>query len=232
MHWVRTSGGYQLMMLPLHGIGNKDGQGEAVKVLAYNKPGGFEDEWQDMVIDQSMHLTHNFDVIDQGGPESLLIGGKEGAKIVAFKKNKWSAGKPIISDHPFGEIRNSELFIAGIQPMHGNELVIYRKQKIRTVLDNTLNQGHALALADLLGQDTDQIVVGWREENEAGEMGIKLFMASDQSLNNWESVWIDKNGMACEDLKVADLDGDGRLDIIASGRSTRNLKVYWNRSEI
>jgi hypothetical protein len=116
--------------------------------------------------------------------------------------------------------------------MHGNELVIYRKQKIRTVLDNTLNQGHALALADLLGQDTDQIVVGWREENEAGEMGIKLFMASDQSLNNWESVWIDKNGMACEDLKVADLDGDGRLDIIASGRSTRNLKVYWNRSEI
>lgn len=232
MQWVRTSAGYQLVMLPLHGIGNKDGQGEAVKVLVYNNPGGFDDEWNDMVIDQSMHLTHNFDVIDQGGPESLLIGGKEGAKIVDFKKNKWSAGKPIISDNAFGEIRNSELFIAGIQPMHGNELVIYRKQKTRTVLDNTLKQGHALALADLLGQGTDQIVVGWREENDAGEMGIKLFMASDQTLNNWESVWIDKNGMACEDLKVADLDGDGRLDIIASGRSTKNLKIYWNRSEI
>jgi hypothetical protein len=36
--------------------------------------------------------------------------------------------------------------------------------------------------------------------------------------------------MACEDLKIADLNGDGKPDIIAAGRSTHNLKVYWNRS--
>jgi hypothetical protein len=35
--------------------------------------------------------------------------------------------------------------------------------------------------------------------------------------------------MACEDLKVADLDDDGDLDIIAAGRSTQNLKIYWNK---
>jgi hypothetical protein len=55
-------------------------------------------------------------------------------------------------------------------------------------------------------------------------------MASDPEMKNWESVWIDKNGMACEDLKIADLNGDGRLDIIAAGRSTQNLKVYWNET--
>jgi len=36
--------------------------------------------------------------------------------------------------------------------------------------------------------------------------------------------------MACEDLKLADLDGDGWQDIIAAGRSTQNLKVYWNKN--
>ena len=28
---------------------------------------------------------------------------------------------------------------------------------------------------------------------------------------------------------AADLDGDGRLDIVAGGRSTHNVKIYWNR---
>lgn len=41
--------------------------------------------------------------------------------------------------------------------------------------------------------------------------------------------FVDENNMACEDLRVADLDADGRLDIVASGRSTHNLIIYWNR---
>jgi hypothetical protein len=36
--------------------------------------------------------------------------------------------------------------------------------------------------------------------------------------------------MACEDLQVADLDGDGRLDIVAAGRATHNHKIYFNES--
>jgi hypothetical protein len=37
--------------------------------------------------------------------------------------------------------------------------------------------------------------------------------------------------MACEDLQVMDLNADGKLDIVASGRATHNLKVYWNISK-
>jgi hypothetical protein len=37
--------------------------------------------------------------------------------------------------------------------------------------------------------------------------------------------------MACEDLKVADLDGDGRPEIIAAGRATKNVIIYWNETE-
>jgi hypothetical protein len=36
--------------------------------------------------------------------------------------------------------------------------------------------------------------------------------------------------MATEDARLADLNGDGRLDVIAAGRDTHNLKVYWNRA--
>ena len=37
--------------------------------------------------------------------------------------------------------------------------------------------------------------------------------------------------MACEDLCLADLNADGNLDIIASGRATKNVKIYWNETE-
>jgi hypothetical protein len=35
--------------------------------------------------------------------------------------------------------------------------------------------------------------------------------------------------MGCEDAVAADLDADGRPDIIAGGRATHNVKIYWNR---
>ena len=41
---------------------------------------------------------------------------------------------------------------------------------------------------------------------------------------------IDDGGMATEDLVVADLNGDKRPDIVASGRATRNVKIYWNET--
>ena len=30
--------------------------------------------------------------------------------------------------------------------------------------------------------------------------------------------------------QLADLDGDGKLDIIASGRATKNVKIYFNET--
>ena len=35
--------------------------------------------------------------------------------------------------------------------------------------------------------------------------------------------------IACEDLRLADMNGDGRLDVVASGRATHNLVVYYGR---
>jgi hypothetical protein len=35
--------------------------------------------------------------------------------------------------------------------------------------------------------------------------------------------------IACEDTLAADLDADGRPDLVAGGRATHNVKIYWNR---
>jgi hypothetical protein len=243
MRWVKASGNkYHLVVLPLHGRGNKGGEGKGVRVFAYEKPANAEKPWKLALIDETMHLTHNLDVVAKGNSETLYIGGKEGIKAFSFQGNKWIAASGdgwVVRDKSFGELRSGGpgLLLAGIEPMHGNELTVYTtsagkagdaENPQRMILTSDLNQGHALAVADLLGRGNKQIVVGWREPNKDGKVGVKMFSTGADS--GWQEEWIDDNGMACEDLQVADLNGDGKLDIIAAGRASHNLKIYWNRN--
>jgi len=116
--------------------------------------------------------------------------------------------------------------------MHGNEVAVYLMgdEPQRFLLDDTLNQGHALATADLLGLGRDQIIAGWRNSDDDGRVGIKLFVPLDETGTQWETFLIDDNTMVTENLIIADLDGDGRPEIIAAGRATNNLIIYWNRT--
>ena len=99
------------------------------------------------------------------------------------------------------------------------------------MIDDNIKEGHALAVADFLGRGTDQIIAGWRSPNKDSLTGIKLYIKKDASGNQWESQWVDQNGIACEDIQVMDLNQDGKPDIVASGRATHNIKVYWNKSK-
>ncbi len=234
MHWVQTTNNkYQLVVLPLHGRGNSNGEGDGVKVFAYQMPDNPADPWKLSLIDKTMHLTHNFDRVGVGASEQLYIGGKEGIKAFSYQNRNWITPETgIISGHSFGEVRVGQIddkrFIAGVEPLHGNELTVYLPgSNQRIVLTDELMQGHALATGDFLNSGIDQIVVGWREANADQEMGIKIFVAADAQGTRWNGYWVDKNGMACEDLKVADLNGDGKMDIIAAGRDSHNLKIYW-----
>ncbi len=254
MRWVHCGEGrWALVVLPLHGRGNKNGGGtNGVKISAYLPPNNLSvaADWKLVTIDDSLHVTHNFDQHREGDRDVLLIGGKEAVlqAVPADSGNVWKTERLTIRDGadspapltPFpgtGEIRflncrRGVFDIAAVEPFHGNALAVYswvaaEKNWQRRILTNALNQGHALGTADFLGTGRDQIVVGWREPNAERKVGIKLF--SDDGNGAWSSAWIDENRMACEDLKIADLDGDGKSDIIAAGRATKNVVIYWNR---
>ena len=246
MRWARaTQNKYHLIVLPLHGRGNKGGEGKGVRVFAYEMPADpVKQPWKLMLLDESMHLTHNLDVVPQGNADLVYIGGKEGVKTFQYQRNRWVSpkGAPwLISGRSFGEVRatNDGDLIAGVEPMHGNELTVYTspskgpvtaEKQLRTVLTSDLDQGHALAVGDLLGIGNTQVVIGWREPNKDSKVGVKIYVPTGSDQMEWREHWIDDNGMACEDLQVADLNADGKPEIIAAGRASHNLKIYWNRN--
>ncbi len=62
MKWVRRGNKedgkprYDLVVVPLHGRGNKNGEGAGVKVLAYQMPTNPKDEWKtEVVCDDTAH---------------------------------------------------------------------------------------------------------------------------------------------------------------------------------
>jgi hypothetical protein len=246
MRWVKTGEGqFVLVVAPLHGRGNRNGEGVGCRLLAYHPPQEADGEWQTSTIDDAFHMTHNFDPCvwdNDASSEALLYIGKEGAKLIRWTDGKWQ-GETIDRIGGGGEIRmglgrEGARFVATIEPMHGSHLVVYpsnhtgqsKGEKVglrdRVVLEAGYNGGHAIVTGDLLGLGSDQVVAGWRLPDQDKKVGVKLYWSAPEG---WQSMWIDENGMATEDLRLADLDGDGRLDIIAAGRATNNLKVYWNR---
>ncbi len=244
MHWVKNPAGkFELIVKPLHGRGDNaaTGEGAGGLVLAYSVPADPKQEWKTSVVSDFMHKTHNFQPVnwDNDPEHELLIGGKEGVWWFGRSTGQWK--KRQFTDQPAGEVRDGKLpngrrFLATIEPMHGNIVAFYAQPASgkglweRTRLDDTLKDGHALAIGDLLGNGTPQIVAGWRAMNPKGEPGIRLFTPLDAEGHQWKSFPISGPEVAVEDLKLADLDGDGKLDIIAAGRQTKNLRIFFNQT--
>jgi len=249
MRWVRNAqNNFDLIVVPLHGRGNNpgNGTGDPVKVLAYKKPANPKDPWTTEVLDSSMHKTHNFDPVqwDVNPAQEILFAGKEGVflwkqgaaeRVMTQLSGSESGGAGEVR---LGKLPNGRRFFGTVEPMHGTNLVLYtepphwdgKKLWQRTILDSSLVDGHALACGDLARSGSDQIVVGWRAMGKPGvKVGIKQFTPLDSGGEHWKETLIDDNTMACEDLCLADLDGDGRLDIIAAGRATKNVKIYFNQ---
>ncbi|MBX9623169.1 MAG: VCBS repeat-containing protein [Gemmataceae bacterium] len=135
---------------------------------------------------------------------------------------------------------------ASIEPWHGNQVVTYTRPPAdelprkwdRHVIDNKLRWGHAVWFADLDGDGTDELVIGVRDDPNpkagdtfADRRGVRVYKCVDGKGARWDRLLVDPGGVAVEDLTVADLDADGRPDIVACGRQTKNVKIYWNQGK-
>jgi hypothetical protein len=251
IRWVKDPSGWALWSVPLHGRGNKDGQGAGVRIQRLRPAADRRQPWTVETVSDQWHKTHNFDPVIRAGASSvneMLVGSAEGAfrGVLVGAGAAGAAGGPVSwtqvggpDNGGVGEIRSlgdASGSVVGISPMHGNQLVVFhppapgsKAMGRREVVDDGLIDGHALACGDLLGIGQPQIVAGWRAMGRprSVKVGVALYVPV---AGRWLKVSVDDDGMACEDLALADLDGDGRLDIVASGRSTHNLKVYFNES--
>lgn len=238
MHWLRSvTDKMQLVVLPLHGVNNKSAKGTDVKISVFEIDQGMPKLIEK--VDSEMHATHNFDLAEDeafGDQEFMLVAGAEGY-LAALPSGESIQLVSTPQSKGAGEVRRyptDERIFVGIEPMHGTDVVMYtmigESEWEKDVIDATLNQGHALAAANLFGSDVPEIIAGWRGEDAQKRTGIKIY-SRDTDKDAWTTHLLDDNEIACEDLKAVDLNGDGKVDIVGAGRGSKNVVVYWNESE-
>ncbi len=194
----------------------------------------------------------------RGGPISsnILVTSYDGVHLIASGKDKWTTtkigagnqanlkGNRGASEIKIGRVGERAEVIATIEPWHGNQVVTYTPPKAgeklweRHVIDEQLRWGHAVWFADLDGDGTDELIIGVRDDPnpKVGDTfkerrGGRVYKCTDGKGAKWERHVLDDGGVAVEDLTAADLDGDGKIDIIAVGRQTGNVKIYWNQGK-
>jgi hypothetical protein len=248
------TGKKSVMVAPLMGRGATKERnwldGRPVRLLEFNVPQDpTKVPWESIVIDdESFHVVHNFRAgIGRHGLE-FDIASYEGISSYSWHRLRREVegdqsnptGSRGVSELALGRINaNHGNMWATIEPWHGDQVVAHYYTKdlqkpTRVVVDNRLKWGHAIACEDLDGDSDMEIIAGVRDDlsKKAGERrGVRIYKCTDGKGEKWDRQIVDDGGIACEDLVVHDLDGDGRPDIIATGRQTGNVRIYWNRKE-
>ncbi len=256
---VKGTGKKQLVVAPLQGRGTRPpnwGEGQGARVLVYDVPvDPTSKEWPVETAVKELHTVHNLQLVDMNGDrqDDILLACWEGVfRLARNGEGKWSrtqlgsgnqgtSPNKGASEVKIGRTAEGTPLIATIEPWHGYQVVIYIPDReggglwTRKVIAEPFQWGHAVWWANLDDDKEDELIVGQRDSNKEGSPGprgpgIFVFdLKNGPGLPAFDRITVDDGGMACEDALAADLDGDGRTDIIAGGRATHNVKIYWNR---
>jgi len=248
VRWVDIDGDgkKELLNLPIIGIGSSAPEYPVgVHFKAYTVPANpRQDRWEWELLDRTLCMAHGLCVVPWDDQEGILTASFEGVHLFQTsgdpaigKKVKLGVGhqaarpKQGSSEVGLGRLSGAgHRFVATIEPWHGHEVVVYTPERTegfpwqRTVIDNTLNDGHALACVDLDRDGDDEIAAGHRGP------GFNLFIYRyDAEKKSWRRIPLDLGGMSAAGLAVADINQDERPDIVATGTATNNVVWYENR---
>lgn len=237
--------------------------GRPVRIVAYKVPAKEPEKaenWKPEVISDTLHVVHNFDADREGGYarkgtpflavsyEGLHLVHPEGKFTNWTTRNMHEANQENASgSRGASEVRRSHDqlgAIATVEPWHGNQIVVYTPGKpnpekafslTRSVIDDHLHWGHALAWTDLDLDGKNELVVGVRDnptkdDTFTEKRGVRIYRY-DEKAKKWDRYILEDGGVAVEDLTVADLNADGKPDIVAVGRATGNARIYWNQGK-
>lgn len=226
--------------------------GSPLRVLAFRIPKDpTRERWVPEVLDESLHVMHNFAPIPtrNGKGMDILTASYDGVHRLSRAGEKWSKhkvgtgnqanprGSRGASEIKQGKLANGLPYIATIEPWHGGQVVVYTPPAregdlwTRQVLDEKLKWGHAVWCADLDGDGSEELVIGVRDnlsKNPGERSGVRIYKCLDRQGLKWQRQLLDEGGVAIEDLACADFDGDGKIDIVAVGRATKNVRLYRN----
>jgi hypothetical protein len=246
---VLGTGRPQLLVSPL----NRSVEGKSgVRVLAFEIAAQPKtDRWLPTILDQTLNRLHNHTHVDWDGDGRVdtITASEEGIFLIRHEAdafNKTQLGTGASGDKPelrgagevkVGKIKGGVRFIATVEPMHGTSVAVYTTASDgklplqRTVIEDSMKQGHAVWAADLDGDGSDELVIGHREPGTGliKGPGLYVFSCDDEMGLKWTKQVIDNGGVAVEDALAADFTSDGKLDLLAGGRATQNLKLYVNQ---
>lgn len=199
--------------------------------------------WTPHLIDDSLTVVHGVGIVDWDGDgrDEILTASFEGVHLfrstgrgsdLRWTKSRLAEGDQVSrprrgsSEIAVGKVHGRR-FIATIEPWHGEQVVAYFEGMpgelwSRHVIDASFRDGHALAVGDLDGDGNDEIVAGYRGQGTS----LHVYTA-DSTGKNWARQTLDTN-MAAACVVIADINQDGRLDVVSIGASTGNLVWYEN----
>jgi hypothetical protein len=246
LRWADVYGNGKKVLVdaPLTGLKAEPPEYRGKTPLVFYKPGAW---MRETIPEQNEGVEHGIYITDwdANGREAILtasfIGihlfrlGKDGA----WRRTELAKGDPApwpksgSSDVTVGWLGSKPAktrFLAAIEPWHGNEVSVYREDKKhiwqRQVIDDALDQGHTILTADLNGDGTDEIIAGYRGKGRS----VNIYYANSSKGERWINHPLDNGGMAASSCAVADLNADGRPDIVCIGSATANLKWYENKA--
>ena len=233
--------------------------GRPVRLLAYPIPKDpIKGPWTPKVLSEELHVMHNFSPFFTRihGSTSIVTASYDGVSLVELEGGRWTTKRIGEGDQskPQGsrgasevkpgtlEARSGRPYIATIEPWHGNQVVVYTRPGKgpdlwqRHLIDDHLRWGHAVWCSDLDGDGSDELIIGVRDNPAKGDKftekcGVRIYKATDGVGKKWERMLLDEGGVAVEDLTAGDLNADGKIDIVAVGRQTKNARIYWNQGK-